>query len=619
MTKPGVFFLKYILIPFLLVVPFLILIWPLIGAGIQNGNMIRYFDSDEYDLVEFSARTYAHGLIPLEYLAAYPQLFYYLGGIVLFPLTFFNGVDMRVIAMCLRGLNFTAAIASMLFLYYFVLRFYKSLTMAILASSLFITTPQIVGFMLNSRPHLLSVFFTLAMFYYCFKATQDYKPYFARQAVVFNGFAAATNFFGFLNLPALWITNFYHLFKMREGELSDFIHRRKAQAYGISALIFIVSLAIPLAAIAAFFKFPKWFHGIGIFDLRHFLDYRNFKILILFSLALFLAAALCAIFNFISLRVFKRWIALTSAALTSGFFVFFIVFFLFLLLNPYYIFFPLLSVKATVLQIASTSMGSRLNAFVRPVFDPAGFILWFKMLFDNNLLNIWFGLLLMPYLIYETVNFKNNWKNSRDEFFQRFILWSNCIFVYLVLSICVSHRPHHYFLQVSAILGVLLSWGLVKSIRQLKARALKTVLLCAYSILLFLGFHMRVAPLANFYRFQKGKSADIALTAGKWLEDHYGAQTGILKLGRYFYLPPRFQKVFYVTDTAGVNQIMGLMDKNQLQVMVLPENSGADLKLISAAGFSLVREFKGSFSLDSITGNPAGKERMIYIYARKGV
>lgn len=134
--------IKNALIPFLLIVPILWFAFPVINFGTDNLRMISHFDNDESVLVKFAGQTYSQGLIPVETGAAYPQLFYYTAGIVLFPLTCLNGVNYQAIVIGLRFLNVLVALATVLFMCFFCLKYLKSIWMAITYCLLLLTTPN---------------------------------------------------------------------------------------------------------------------------------------------------------------------------------------------------------------------------------------------------------------------------------------------------------------------------------------------------------------------------------------------------------------------------------------------------------------------------------------------
>lgn len=558
--KPRNRFLVNIVIPFLLVLPILWLVLGTIALGTDNLRMIKHFDVDESTLVEFAGKTYSHIFVPLEDNVTYPQFFYYLAGIVLFPFTLLKGINYQMIAIILRSLNTFAGMLTAIFIYFFCLKFFRSILAGILGSLLFSTIPGYMCWLVNSRPHPLEILFILLVFYFCFRIVEQYRPKFLIGAIIFCGLATATKFGGLFLIPIIWVACLYYIVQLRTPALVNYLKPKIKWVYLYTSGIILILALIPVAAIQLYFKYQNKFYIFGIKNFNDFLHYRNFRLLLLFVGILILGALIWLVINMLAQKFLKnnsltekyRYIFILDKSTLSLFYIFVNNLLIFLLFNPSYFLFPLSTFKRMGIQFAKSTMSTSLDpGLSRPIFDPKGFV-WLKMLFEDSMVNVWFGLLVLAYFIYEVIYFRKNWRSSREFVFQRLLLLIYSVFLFIILIIFLSHRPHHYLLPIAMALSILSSFGIIAIIRQAKTNFFRRFLILVFGVVLVLGFYMRFGYLAKLYELKTSMTsmADTGLLIGEWLKNNFNSNVKIWVDSNEFYIPPEFKNVYsiYVTD-----------------------------------------------------------------------
>ena len=299
------FWIKNVLVPLFLIMPILLFAIPCIPPGTNNLRMIYHFDQDEGSLVEFAGKTYSKGVVPLEYNVTYPQLYYYLAGIFLFPYTLLKGINYQVIIITLRSFNVLIEILTIVFLYFFCLKFFKSIWVGILSCLLLATSPEYLSWLINSRPQLLEILFILVAFYFYFKLVEKYNRGVLLAMIVFTGLATATKFGGIFLLPIAFLTYLYSILKVPILDSIEYLKDRSKIIYTLSALLMVISLSTSIISVLVYLKIPEKFHILGIWSLKEFLHFRNFRILLLVSVILFLFSLLWFVLNLFTDRCFK--------------------------------------------------------------------------------------------------------------------------------------------------------------------------------------------------------------------------------------------------------------------------------------------------------------------------
>ncbi len=633
LTKDSRPIIKDWLLCLLIALPILFILIPMLNLGTDNFNMVRHFDRDESDLIEFAGKTYSHGLIPLEKDIAYPQLFYYASGIFLFPYTLLKGIDYHLIIVYLRSFNLLMVFISLIFTYFFALRFFKSRFAAFLSCLLLATNKQIFWLAVNSRPHLLSMFFILAAFYCCFKIVEKYQKGVFILAGIFTGLAAATNLFGIFLIPSLSIALFYSFTKEKTADLLTGLKSKFRLIYALSFSLICTAAIIPAFCIFMYFKRTRWFNFIGIYSLQQFLNFRNFKILLLACMLVIAIGILWFVINyFTSVSVRKhttedgnRPLLLFDKSILYSVLLIIGTGLVFLCTNPAYFLFPIQNIKTLLVQLAQTTMGPQLNYFRRPIFD-FNASQWFLMLFDNNVFNVWFGILLLAYALYEIFNFKNNWKRNRDFVMQRILIWVFVLFLFLVLFICVSHRPHHYLLPMVPLLGVLIAFGINETMKWIRITWLRWLCMGIFSGLLLLGFYFRFQGIFEFWRFKKQcNSGEFGMIIGKWLQDKFPRTATIWKDSQDFYIPSYFDNIDYIKAADNITQKYSDIIKINPDILVITSEFDLELKnaqnIEKAINVGVLRNYK-KIKIFKYSGplelgkTDHGKYKEIVIYAR---
>lgn len=563
------FWIKNFMIPFLLILPILWFVFPAITLGTDNLRMMAHFDNDEAILVSFAGKTYLKGLIPLETGAAYPQLFYYLAGIILFPLTWLRGINYQIIVVGLRGFNLLVALTTVCFLYFFSLKYLKITWAAVLCCLLLITTPYYLPWIINSRPHLLAVLFALAGLYFCLKLIEIDKPQYFLSAILFSAFAAATNLlFGFVMIPAIWMASVYNLSRLPPTQLIEHlkVKYRIINLIASSVVVFTVSFF----ALGAFLlvKHQSFFYRSKIRGVHDFLQIRNVRMLIFLVGLLLLAGIVWIIINNYLRKIasndqlgrYSRRLFIANNSFLTLFYIIGVLGILFLALTPTYWLFPLVTGKVLMGQFIATTMSTSVDLSINKSFVDFNRLVWIKMLFDQKLLGMWFGLLFLFYLIFEVVFFKKNWSQNRIYLIQRGILWVYMATLMIVLVLFVSHRTGHYLFSILPLAGLLISFGVTQSIKESKTRILSLLLLFIFSAFFGLGLYARWGEICKARDIKLSKINDTGISVGNWLTERFPSDTKIWRECDAFYIPPKFEQLYFplkpeIVDPSEINRI----------------------------------------------------------------
>ena len=550
----STFWLKNILIPLFLAIPILCFALPVIPLGTENIEMIRHFDADEGSLIAFAGKTYSQGVIPLEYNVTYPQLFYYLAGVVLFPFTFLKGINHHVIVIALRSFNLIISITTVVFLYFFCLRFFKSIFVGILSSLMLATTPGYISWIINSRPHLLEIAFLLATLYFCFKMADRYQFKYLMFSIIFAGLATATKFGGIFMIPVIWCS---YVWGKRSVPVSTLVDDSKSNSRKIailSSLLMIISILIPIALIFVYPRIAEKLHFFGIKNFNDYLHFRNFRIVLLLMVMLFACSFFWFFLNRFSYK-FSRdeklvkkypYMLTLNKSLLVLFCILIGIIFIFFICNPYYLLYPRSTVKEMGFQFAKSTMGTAYDPGLRkPILGASGLI-WIRMLFENSLLNIWFGLLLLYYFVFESSKLKKNFISDKTFIFQRILLLIYSIILFLVLVTFLKHRTHHYLLPILITIGILISYAIVETIKYALSNSIKLFLTIILSSFLILGFYNRIISIRHMCEYFMSKPTDTGIAAGKWLENRYDKDVTIWKDTNEFYIPPKFKNIYFM-------------------------------------------------------------------------
>ncbi len=603
--------IKNILIPFLLVVPILWFVSPAITMGTENLRMIAYFDNDEACLVEFAGKTYSQGLIPIQSGAGYPQFFYYMAGIVLVPFTLLKGVNYQAIVIGLRCLNVLVAFSTVIFLYFFALRYLKSIWAAIMCCILLITMPNYLSWTVNSRPHILAVLFTLVSLFFCFKMVEIDKPKYFWGAVLFSAFAAATNLlFGFVMILAIWIANTYNSNRLQTPQLVEDLKSKHKIVSFIASFIVVFSASFFILGFFVLVKYQGLFYRSKLHGVYDFLRIRNVRMLIVLVAILLLIGIIWLIVNNYLRRIANndklsqgyRSLFIANYSCLALFYIVSVVAIVFLVLTPTYWLFPFASGKVIASQSILTTMSTSVDPGInKPIFDFDRFI-WLKMLFDQQLLGIWIGLIFFCYLIYEIVFLKRNWAQNKRFLLQRGIIWIYMLTLMTVLVLLFSHRPHHYLLPIAVISIFLISYGIGQIIGAAKMPWAKNLLIIIFGLILAAGFYSRGNEIIKFRSEKMAKTNDAAISLGGWLMAHYPGNISLWKDNETLYIPPKFVHVYYplkpdfanLTEIRRVNPNLFVLTSASLETQIIAlSRRGAISRYQKVKSVKYGHDFKG--------------------------
>jgi len=553
--------INFIIIPLIVLLPILSFSIPTVAKGTDNIRMIRHFDIDESWIIEFAGDVYTKGVIPLNgYLIAYPQLFFYISGVVITPYTLFNGLDYSAIAILLRTFNVFFAIILVLLLFYFVKTIFKSTFLAFSASFLCSTMPSLLWWSGNSRPHILSIIFILGSLFCLCKLIEKFSKKALILSIFFCSLSISTNFFGVFLIPSIIFAYYQSLLLHCDKNFLVKDLKLKSKLISISSIfVLLFSVCVPLFSIFVYFLFRNVFSNLGVTSFGLFLNFRIFRMILLTSIFIFLSSlAWIAIHNFIKKCLLRadgevtsfllKFIIFDTVCLHCVFFAFCSGVFV-LLLNPAYLFYPLECFKATSVQLGMAAAGSGLSAGLnKPIFDASG-LNWIRMLFDNLIFNKYFGLMLLGYCFYEVKFARINLKINKIFFLQRSALSLFCFFLMTVLIVAAKHRAHHYLLPIGVVSTALVLFGITELIKSSKLKFVKAFTVFLLIFLVGIGLMRRASLIHSLFLIKKQRTVqgDTALSMANWMENTFLQSSVIWTDSKTFYIPNNFNNI-YLTD-----------------------------------------------------------------------
>lgn len=578
--KNNFSFLVCIVIPILLLLPVLLFSLPIITLGTDDLMMIKHFNADEAILIKHAGKIYSKIFTPIEENSIAPQFFNYVAGIVLFSYTFMKGVNHQVIAIGLRELDLLLALISTVFIYFFCIRFFKSILIGILSSLLFSTTPAFLLTLLASRPHPLEILFLFIAFYFCFSVLEkpDKKSLFL--AIFFSGLATATKFGGIFMIPTLLVTYMYSIWKSSPYSLNESLKRKAKSIYIISVIIMFCSASIPFIALRLYLKIPEKFLVYKIHNLFEFIHSRSFRLLLLMVASLFLYALLWIIINFLSNKYStinfekNKRIRYLFIVNKSFLFLFYIVLFslaMLFILNPHYFLFPKETLRYFVrIQLAKMTMGTAFNPGLnKPIFDSGGLI-WLKMIFDDYVLNKWFALLFLFYFFYEVYTFRKSRKSCLVFTIQKGLFWLYGLILLLFLVIFVSHKPHHYLIPIATVMGILISFAIFQIPKQFEVKLIRYPLFLIFVLILCFGFYRRTTLLVNHYNIKRShNNKETGILIGNWLKKNFDNNCKIWTDSHEFYIPPSFKNVSFMYSYEDINNYLDDIDLMDADILLI--------------------------------------------------
>lgn len=508
---------KFAVVPLLVIIPILVFSLPLMKAGSANLAAITCYDNDEAGIIEFAGEIYSKGLVPMNgYFFSYPQLFYYLAGAVLFPFTYFHGINYHVITVVIRSFNLFFGIATVFLVFFITWELFKSYFVSLLSALLVATTPEYLWWLVNSRCHPMEIFFLLLGLYFSATIVNGYTPKKMLLALLSISIAASTKYGGFFLIPSLWAACIITICGMGAGELATYLDKRNGLISAVSALMILAPAAAASAFIFTALRHPEVFVRLGVHHIDRFLNISTlFPFFMVLSAVLItgccwyiLNARSSKIQKDASLREKHRLVLISNKSFFVLLQIVIVVLLVFIFLNPTYWLFPKSTLKATVYQVGQTVLTTKIAA-KNEILDP-GSIVWFKYLFQDRLLGAWFGLLFLVYAVLEVFNFKINLAGDKGPLFQRATLVIYASVLLLTLLVAVSHRAHHYLLPITFVASILLSYGVNEAVSA-SGKTRRAVIAVAAAALLAAGFYTRYVKITENYGVKTAQALECKL------------------------------------------------------------------------------------------------------------
>ena len=627
----------------LLLFSFLFVIWwgaPTISKGTDNINLIMHFDPDEGTTVAFYERFYKSAFICPPTTVAYPTGFYYVAGVFLFPYSCLNLArdNHRVIAITIRLFNLISILLTIAMIYSLALYLTRSRLLASLAPLFMITITDYLWWGISYRPHPFENLILLASLYFALIWIEKKGSRDMFLCIILAAYAFGIKYGGMFIFPAIQLALIIYFIKLEKAKLLEFVAKFSQLNYFLAviliAAIFGIILCIHLVFIPSAVKITKLGASLGVKGLL------SLKLVKMGITGLWIALFLCAVWifiNFYSRKISRRrldkntdvklmsWenIALICNAAfmcLSGISIIYAA--VFVLTNPYLVFHPMQFIRSFFsLGLIEFTFSHQGKGFFKEVLTNLN---WFKMLFDKNVLGISGGIGLVWYFVIEFYNLKTQWQNYRTRLLQRGFIWMVILTHLCFLVLFIKFRAHHYLPLSDYLLCLLIIYGVSTSFKLAKEKWKKVIVSLLFLIILLGGFAERLPIALKLRRYRMDAYSDTGLEIGKWLEGRYDKEAKIWKDTNEFYVPPKFENVFFKYGVEDISQKLPQINRIDPDILIITNSCDPffyNTRIIRTAindgtlkGYQLIKAFKYSGPL--ILAGSSGKYKEVSIFSK---
>ena len=558
-------------------------VFPSVRLVTNDMNLLTYQNGDQGVICKNYMGFYNHyfsgtNMVPKGD-AGYPTFFYYLAGLVFFPIALISGLQLSVLLFGLRFLNLVIGISTILLCYFIVLKLYRNHWLSFLTSLLLLSTTQIIYWWADIRPHPLELFMTLLSVFFIFQSIDKYSFKRIVLATIFAGLAFGTKFGGFLLLP--FIAYIYFLNESTIGSYSVFKKTRRLIFLLVGYCLIVAGIAFLLLStwFIAFYKTKMW----GVSYLQHFgfphvFFQREIISAVVFSSIIIIAG--CSVLVLLSLL--KKAFQTGRAQLEKKLLLFFDLFFsftklavifiaTFLIVNPHFIFHPYLSILEHGRQTKVEFIGPK------GLFS----LFWISHLYSKYLLGICLSSVLM-FCCLLIVKFRKLLYQNNDKLEKKHLLLIAYSILYLLFLIGVIKFPaHHYELIIVVISCILIPYIFVIIQKLIFSSVVKNILHVVILLLLVLSFHERLPKLIEEHNSQYArfdKKHDIAWEYGLWMSQNISKTSQIFTSDNRIYVPIEFSQVIsscniQAIDLTTKNVVFFVVSNSDKQFIVLPDRN----------------------------------------------
>lgn len=611
---------------------------PAITKGTDNINMIKHFDFDEGNVVEFYNLFYKNPLALLcpPVHVGYPTGFYYVAGAYLFPYSLLNKTNdnYQAITITFRLLNTISICLTVVLVYCLASYFLIPMFFKIALLLLLFFTPSFLVWGLNNRPHPFENVLLLLGFCFVFSWLRSKKIKNLLSGILMAALAFGVKYGGMFMIPPLFTLMMYYFYTLDKAKFYQFLNKRFKLITFLSSSTIIMGLGIIgffyYAVIPYMVRYTRIGARLGIKGLTQsvFFKYTTFYLGTIFFLGLLW---LCLnIYSHLILKPkkqeddsssvvlnhFQHFILFVNVGFLSIFSMLVVFLTVFLLTNPHVVAHPLSFLKASLnLSLIEFTSNSHSNLNI------AKQLIWFKFPFQKGILGVSGGIMLAWYLIFEIFYLKRDWREGRFLVKQRIFIWIYILTNFMFLFLFIKFHVHHYLLMIAYLCLILISYGAYKAIIFASNRIVKILLVILFSGLLYWNLIERGPLVFKARDFKINKDADTGLMIGKWLENQYDSNVKIWVDSNEFYIPPKFSNSSSIYWYDDIERNFGMIKTIEPDVLIITSPYDSSLKnaqKIESAikarilnGFKLDKEFRYNGALAE-----AGWYSKIFVYVK---
>jgi hypothetical protein len=529
---------------------------PAIFLGAKNLAMVRYFDQDEYLLVEYGFRLYQQGIVPGAPASGYPKAFNYLCGLFLYPYTFFFGPDAEMVTLTFRWVNTIAMALTIVLINIIGIRFFRSYLVGAVAAILFVLTPDYPWWTVNSRPHPVEIFLIILSIYYCLKAFETRQKKTLWTAAVWAGLAFGTKLGGLWLIPILGIVYGYLLWQENPNR------EQLKPEYQLGRWAAVVCLAAGVTSIAivynVLFHFKRsstglttaqklgWQQGLASFPFNYGLM-AGVGCLALGAGVFWLNRKMARHYDGTPQTVHLhngggRPLVVLFAYKIICFWVKVVFIFggMFLLTNFDYLIYPKQNLFGILWMVFWTTLSTRLT-------PDTNYFIWLDRLSDARCLGIGGTLLVFYYFATELWQWRAKLTDQeRQQRGLRLLCLAFSLILVFFLVVGVQHRPHHYLLPALPFFFLLGVDALCRTVRGLQSRHLRYICVALCVVLAFFYIEERLPEMMAMRTALRSRDSDTVLThLAPYLTSTYPDSVSIMTDDLSMYIPDRFANLTY--------------------------------------------------------------------------
>jgi len=229
---------------------------PVLGLGLDDLDMVRHFDDDEWGLYQVWIQAYTQGPLyapEFDPFLGYPKLFYNTAGVFLYPYSQLNGEDVGAVITTLRSLNTVFGIGAVFVLFFLTRYVFRSNWTAFIASGLFALTPQFLSWTTNSRPNPLEWLLILTSLLVLVRMCERFSFRLVLLAILAGALAFATKYGATPILILVPLVSIYLIWR-RRGDQNRFTEIVQEQVRVYRYLLPVLAVLMAVAAVGLLFS-----------------------------------------------------------------------------------------------------------------------------------------------------------------------------------------------------------------------------------------------------------------------------------------------------------------------------------------------------------------------------